>query len=101
MTEKKTTTASRAATLPAPRKIGVKLRTDITLGWVAREYPQLEPWRALAVEWLKGETHGVDTRLQAIVSFFERYLVKLSLPFDPAVFLARRRASRFLSDGVP
>ena len=49
MTEKKTTTASRAATLPAPRKIGVKLRTDITLGWVAREYPQLEPWRALAV----------------------------------------------------
>lgn len=89
MTEKKTTTASRAATLPAPRKIGVKLRTDITLGWVAREYPQLEPWRALAVEWLKGETHGVDTRLQAIVSFFERYLVKLSLPFDPAVFLAR------------
>lgn len=55
MTEKKKTTTSGASTFPAPRKRGVTRSTDITLGWIAREYPQLEPLRVLAVEWLKGE----------------------------------------------
>lgn len=89
MTKKKKTSASGASTLPAPRELGVTRKTDPSLGWVKREYPQLEPWRALAVEWLKGETRGVDMRLSALVAFFERYLVELSLPLDPAVLLAR------------
>ncbi|KAB2314011.1 integrase [Betaproteobacteria bacterium SCN2] len=89
MTEKRKTSAPGASTLPSPRKKGVKRETDTSLGWVAREYPQLEPWRGMAVEWLKGETRGVHERLMALVAFFERYLVKLSLPLDPAVFLAR------------
>ena len=61
----------------------------MSLGWVEREYPQLTAWHALAVEWLKGETRAVDDRLKALVAFFERYLVQLGLPFDPAVFLSR------------
>lgn len=89
MTEKKKTSVFGASTLPAPREMGVTRKTDTSLGWVAREYPQLEPWRGLAVEWLKGETRRVPPRLHALVAFFERYLVKLSLPLDPAVFLAR------------
>ncbi|KHK55943.1 integrase [Ralstonia sp. A12] len=41
------------------------------------------------MRWLKGETNGVSGKLQALVAFFERYLVRHNLPLDPAVFLAR------------
>jgi hypothetical protein len=41
------------------------------------------------MEWLKGETRGVSSRLQALSSFFERYLIQQSLPLDPAVLLTR------------
>lgn len=88
MTQKKTS-VSAASTLPAPRELGVTRKTDTSLGWLAREYPQLEKWRGLAVEWLKGETRGVPPRLNALVAFFERYLVQQGLPLDPAVCLAR------------
>lgn len=90
MTEKKTATAPGVSAAPAPKAKGVKRDTDTSLGWVEREHPQLAAWRALAVEWLKGETSGVDRRLKALVAFFERYLVRQGLPLDPAVFLARR-----------
>lgn len=89
MTEIKTTTTPKASTATAPKVKGVKRDTDATLNWVKREYPQLETWRALAVEWLKGETRGVPPRLHALVGFFERYLVQQGLPLDPAVFLDR------------
>jgi len=70
----------------------VRRETDTNLGWVERDYPQLGAWRTLAVTWLKGETSGVAVRLQALVTFFERYLVGHGLPLDPAVFLARTTA---------
>lgn len=89
MTEIKTTTTPKASTATDPKVKGVKRDTDVTLGWVEREYPQLETWRALAMEWLKGEIQGVTSRLKALVAFFERYLVQQVLPLDPAVFLAR------------
>ena len=90
MTEIKTTTTPKASTAPAPKVKGIKRVTDATLGWVNREYPQLETWRVLAVEWLKGETRNIGERLEAMVAFFEGYLVKQGLPLDPAVLLARR-----------
>ena len=43
MTEKKKTSVSGASTPPAPKKKGIKRDTDTSLGWVEREYPQLEP----------------------------------------------------------
>lgn len=67
----------------------MKRNTDTGLGWVERDYPQLAAWRILAVEWLKGETIGISTRLKALVAFFERYLVQQGLPLAPSVFLAR------------
>lgn len=89
MAEKKTTTKPKASGAPTPKRKGIKRENDTSLGWVAREYPQLATWRALAEEWLKGETRGVASRLGALVAFFERYLVQKGLPLDPAVFLAR------------
>jgi len=89
MTERKITTVTGAATIPASRVKGVTRKMDTTLGWVEREYPQLESWRALAVEWLKGETRGVDMRLEALVAFFERYLIQQGLPLQPVELLAR------------
>src|SRR6185312_3933105 len=88
MTQKRKETPPEASAVPAPRK-GVVRKTDITLGWVERDYPQLADWRVLAVEWMKGETHGVAARLTALAAFLERYLVQQGLPLDPAVFLAR------------
>jgi len=89
MTEKKTTTAPKAPSRLAPKGKGVNRETDTTLGWVERDYPQLGAWRALAVEWVKGETVGIGLRLNALVAFLERYLIKQKLPLDPAEFLAR------------
>lgn len=89
MTEKKKTSVPTVSTGPAARDKSGTRKTDISLGWVEREYPQLEPWRVLAVAWLQGETRGVPKRLKALVAFFERYLIQQSLPLDPAVFLAR------------
>ncbi|MFL9966426.1 VPA1269 family protein [Paraburkholderia sediminicola] len=89
MPDKKKKTTSQAATLPVSKNKGVTRETDTTLSWVERDYPQLAAWRVLAVEWLKGETRGVASKLKALAAFFERYLVQQVLPLDPAVFLAR------------
>lgn len=89
MAKKKTTTAPEASATPVGRDKGVPRETDMTLGWVERDYPQLAAWRALAVEWLKGETRNIHGRLHALTAFLERYLIQQGLPLDPAVFLAR------------
>lgn len=86
---KKTTSVLQVPAAPAPKVKGLNRDTDTSLGWVERDYQQLGVWGALAVEWLKGETRGVGQKLDALVGFFERYLVQQGLPLDPAVFLAR------------
>lgn len=102
MTEKKTTATPKASTATTPKVKGVKRETDANLGWVAREYPQLETWRVLAVDWLKGEPRGVGHRLKALVAFFERYLVKQGIPLDPAVLLGRNTVlPNFYSTACP
>ncbi|MFL9951705.1 VPA1269 family protein [Paraburkholderia agricolaris] len=87
MNKKKIATAPSAA--PARRLAGVMRATDTSMGWVAREYPQLAAWRVLGVDWLKGEVRGVPPKISALVAFFERYLVRQRLPLEPAAFLAR------------
>ena len=89
MPKKKTTTEPQSSAAPVPKVRGVTRDSDTSLGWVEREYPQLTAWRTLAVEWLKGETSGISVRLQALVTFFERYIFQQRLPLDPAIFLAR------------
>lgn len=89
MAEKKKTATLESSATPASKGKRVRRETDVTLGWVERNYPQLAEWRSLAMEWLKGETRGVSSRLLALVAFLERYLVQQDLPLDPAVFFAR------------
>jgi hypothetical protein len=85
---KKTEPKASSTSLPGKVK-GVKRSTDTTLGWVEREYPQLVDWRALAVEWIGGETRSIAVKLEALSCFFERYLIRQGLALEPAVFLAR------------
>lgn len=68
---------------------GIRRNSDVTLGWVERGYPQLNAWRELAVKWLQGETRSIHSKLQALVTFFERYLILQGLPLEPAQFLTR------------
>lgn len=89
MVKQMTTTKAQESAAPPPAVKGARRRTDSTLGWVEREYPQLTAWRTLAVEWLKGENHGIESSLRALIVFLEGYIVKQSLPLDPAKFLAR------------
>jgi hypothetical protein len=108
MAERKQAKAPKGSAFPVTKVKGVKRNTDTTLGWAERDYPQLAAWRILAVEWLKGETRGVDKKLSAMVVFFERYIIQQGLPFDPEVFLARntvlpdfyRTACPDSSDGI-
>ncbi|HCR1519255.1 TPA: integrase [Pseudomonas aeruginosa] len=82
--------AMKVTTLAISSKVkGVKRSTDTSLAWVEREYPQLATWRALAVEWLKGEIRGLGDRLRALAVFFERYLIQQALPLNLTEFLAR------------
>lgn len=88
-----TKTTRKAANMPqsdrAERVFKVARDYDTTLGWVERDYPQLADWHALAVDWLKGATVGLDRRLLALVAFLEKYLIQQRLPLDPAVLLSR------------
>ena len=88
MPDNKKANTPKASAAPPVRVKGVKRANDTSLGWVARDYPQLDAWRTLAVAWLKGETKGIAPRLKALVNFFEGYLVEQRLPLEPAVFLA-------------
>ncbi len=90
MTRASTVKETRKTAPAVPKKErGLTRENDTSLGWAAREYPQLKAWRLLAVEWLGGETRGVDGRLNALVAFLERYLLGQQLPLDPAELLAR------------
>ncbi|WP_321784867.1 integrase family protein [Paraburkholderia sp. J94] len=83
------TNASKAPATSTSKSKGVTRKADTSLGWVARKYPQFEAWRLLAVEWLKGETNGLDVRLHALTAFFERYLLQEAVPLDTSIFFAR------------
>lgn len=62
---------------------------DLNLGWVAKEYPQLEEWRLLAVDWLHGEVKNLGKKLRGMVCFFELYLANQKLPTNPKALLTR------------
>jgi len=64
---------------------------DVELKWVTEMRPELEQWRQYAAAWLASESKGVDMRLKALSTFFDRYLVGNNLPSEPA-FLLRRNS---------
>lgn len=71
------------------RTPGVYIKNDISLSWASEKYPELEQWRQYAVEWLQSVDRGLEPRLQALRSFFVKYMVEMKLPTDPAALLSR------------
>lgn len=71
------------------KKVGITQANDVNLSWVERDYPQLEKWRVLAVDWLKGETKGLKIRLESLANFFHNVLSQASVSSDPKLFLRR------------
>lgn len=63
---------------------------DTTLAWVTELRPDLEEWRSFAAEWLAQETRGIDSRLKALVLFFDRYLIGQNLPATPSYLFSRK-----------
>lgn len=80
---------ARQAGLIWQRKIGLGVDADPSLGWIERDYPELEAWRVLAVSWLKGEKRSIRTKLLSLRLFFKRFIAECGLPADPSVTLAR------------
>ena len=62
---------------------------DITLGWISREFPQLEPWRELALSWFASLKVVSKDHLVALSRFMDRFLVQEGLPTDPKILLRR------------
>ncbi|KPW16398.1 putative integrase [Pseudomonas cannabina pv. alisalensis] len=89
MSQEKKAIEPSVSEITAPKKKGLTRKSDTSLGWVGREYPQLAPWQRLAVKWLKGEVRGMAPRLTAMAIFLERYIIRQRLPLDPAAFLSR------------
>lgn len=71
------------------RKPGRTKRNDVSLQWVAEKHPELEAWRALGSEWLRGREAGLAHAMQGVNAFIE-FLVKAKLPPDPATTLLFR-----------
>lgn len=63
---------------------------DLKLMWVVDGRPEFEEWRGYAEAWLSEETKGIDSRLKALVAFFDRFLFGQNLPSSPAFLLARK-----------
>lgn len=64
---------------------------DLEMTWVIRDYPELSAWRELAVEWIKGQPHGLGYRISALIAFFEIYLAHPEVPKQPDQMLLRGR----------
>ena len=56
---------------------------DRTLSWITRDFPYLEPWRELVLDWFKTLKRPTPDILLAISLFLDRYLIKQGLPTDP------------------
>jgi hypothetical protein len=62
---------------------------DITLMWVLDLDEELEEWRSLAEEWLKTQVRGKHLALNAMASFFQKYLIKRDILRSSNKFLLK------------
>ena len=76
--------------------------SDTTLQWVMNNYPQLAEWRDYAMGWLQSTPRGIAPRLQALIKFFEIYLIGRKLNPKPEEFMRRgSRVPDFFSTACP
>jgi len=83
----KAVAAGDAQLAPAP----TAKHDDPECEWIVRKYPQLEHWKVLCRDWLKGEIRNRGGVIVAITAFIERYLIKHRLPTHPADLLTRNK----------
>ena len=75
----------------SPRTVKSLAKTsDISLSWVTKVRPDLEEWRGFAAAWMAQESRGIDSRLKALVVFFDRYLIAQKLPATPSYIFSRK-----------
>lgn len=65
------------------KRKGFTRRNDISLNWVAATFPELEQWRALGAEYLKGREAGLAHALAGVNALID-FLSALNLPTDQA-----------------
>lgn len=75
----------------AKRKIGKTKTNDLDLDWIKSEHPELEAWRLLGCEWLKGREAGLSHALQGVNAFLT-FVIKANLPLAPAILLLSQTA---------
>lgn len=78
--------AAGLAKAPPPVK---SKNDDLNFDWITRLDPNLEAWRVLCRDWLRGETEAVRACIDALSAFIERYLLAQRLPLEPIKLLAR------------
>jgi transposase-like protein len=62
---------------------------DADFDWISRNYPHLEDWRELMVEWVAGEKSNFTGAIKALGHFIVRYLDQQGLPTTRAGLLKR------------
>lgn len=64
-------------------------QVDPTLSWIPLEFPWLERWRDLALQWLASQDRTSGNMLQSLSLFLDRFLVQEQLPTDPSILLKK------------
>jgi hypothetical protein len=75
------------------KKRKVAIKDDPNLDWVKEDYPQLEPWRNIGIQWLRSSkvasTYAIAANLIALSHFYEKFLIRLNLPSEPLEFFRK------------
>lgn len=79
---------SNASGIQQPGAIGLHKGFDKTLGWMLREYPSLEAWRAMGVEWIDAQDTSISDKLTALRRLFLGYVLPNGLQTTPVLLFA-------------
>src|SRR5439155_837597 len=58
------------------------------VAWMKRDFPQLEEWHGLVVEWLDNRKKDNSQLTQYFSHFFRQYVIKLDLPVELKTFFS-------------
>lgn len=74
-----------------PPSSTTSIRYDYKMQWVDLRCPQLSVWRDYAIRWVTSANLNPGEKLIYLNIFFEKYLHRLSLPTEPAVFFDAKK----------
>lgn len=76
---------AKASGIQQPRAVGLHKSFDKTLGWMQREFPGLEEWRTMGVEWIDAQDTSISDKLTALRRLFLGYVLPNGLQTSPAL----------------